>query len=346
MNDKNKNILAAASPRRLFYMATLFLAAATVAVNLGQGRVFWQTLARGRWWWVVLASCLQLVFLLNQSALYTMIYRMFKLPARLGHFFLLVISTAFVSAVVPGGTLSGSGLILYDAQAKRLDFARSLLANLVYYLFDYLAFLIILALALCYLLNRGSLKEYEIIAAIILVVVIAVLSLLLVLIAKRPASFSVLTRRLLHQTEHLPLPWKLAGKIPELESKMDNFIGQLSSALHTITCDRTALFLATVHALLVEGIGLLQLQALFLAFNQNPGAGRLITGYAIGVLFMIVSITPQGVGLMEGAMTAAYTSLGIPLEQAIMVTFIYRGLSFWLPMFCGSLSLKRLVAEW
>ncbi|MGB9792725.1 MAG: lysylphosphatidylglycerol synthase transmembrane domain-containing protein [Thermacetogeniaceae bacterium] len=346
MNEYRKKPLGTIAPRRLLYPALLFLAAAAVAVNFGQGRALWQTLARGRWWWVAVAAFLQLLFILNQSALYTAIYRMFGLPASLGHFSLLVMAASFVSAVVPGGTISGTGLILYDAQAKKLELARSLLANLTYYLFDYLAFLATLTLAICYLLIRGNLTGYEIAAAVTLAALVASIAFGLAFIARRPATISAMVIGLMNRLENLSFPRKLTGRIAEGKTRANDFIWQLSSALNTITRDHAAFLLATAHALLVEGIGLLQLEALFLAFNQNPGPGRLLTGYAIGVLFMIISITPQGVGFAEGAMTAAYASLGIPLEQAITVTFIYRGLSFWVPMLCGSLVLKRVVSQW
>lgn len=66
----------------------------------------------------------------------------------------------------------------------------------------------------------------------------------------------------------------------------------------------------------------------------------LITGYSIGVLFMAVAITPQGVGVVEGVMTAAFVSLGVPVARATIAVLAYRGISFWLPLLTGFIALR------
>ncbi|MGI9859800.1 lysylphosphatidylglycerol synthase transmembrane domain-containing protein [Moorella naiadis] len=328
---------------KVLYIAILFLAVGTVAIKLGQGRLIWQTLQQGVWWWLAPATFLQLLFLLNQSALYVAVYQMAGLPAKMRHLSSLVVAAAFVAAVVPGGTMAGTGLMLYDARRRQWDMARVLVANILFFLFDYLAFFLVLAIAFIYLCRWSDLQKYELVATAILVALIAALASGLLLLATRPGIFLKMARKLVHSVNGFQ-PGKIAQTM-NWDEILEEFTGRLSSILQTILRDRSALGRAACHALLVEGIGLLQLQALFLAFHQNPGLARLIIGYAIGVLFMIVSLTPQGVGLMEGAMTAAYASLGIPLEQAVLVTFIYRGLSFWLPMFCGLILFKRSVAQ-
>ncbi len=95
--------------------------------------------------------------------------------------------------------------------------------------------------------------------------------------------------------------------------------------------------------MLVDSLEIAVLGACFAAF---PGAGHpvtlamLITGYALGTLFLVVSITPQGLGVVEGVMTAVFVSLGVPLERAAIVVLAYRGLSFWLPLCVGFIALR------
>lgn len=332
------------SARRLIYAVILFFTAGAVAVHVGQAGEIWRTLRHGNWWWIAIAALLQLVFLLNQSSLYSAAYQVVGLPVGFGHLLVLVMAAAFVSVVVPGGTLSGAGLMVYDARRRGLDTARALLANVVFFLFDYLAFLAVLFVALVYLFGRGELQRHELVATMILVVLVAALSGLLLLIATAPGAFLKAVHLLGRAAGRMSR--QLARHTLDWEEKAREFTDRLSSAVKTIFHRRPALFRAAIHALLVEGIGLLQLQALFLAFGQGPGISRLVIGYAVGILFMIVSVTPQGVGLMEGAMTAAYASVGVPLEQAVLVTFIYRALSFWLPTLTGFVFLKRAVAQW
>jgi len=67
-------------------------------------------------------------------------------PKKMGRLFLLVLAAFFTAVAVPGGTLSGAGLMVYDAARRGRETARAVLANLIFFLLDYLAFLVVLAL--------------------------------------------------------------------------------------------------------------------------------------------------------------------------------------------------------
>jgi uncharacterized membrane protein YbhN (UPF0104 family) len=60
------------------------------------------------------------------------------------------------------------------------------------------------------------------------------------------------------------------------------------------------------------------------------------------MLFWMVSITPQGIGMVEGAMVLVCTSLGVPAAEATAITLAFRGLSLWLPLLVGFFLLRRL----
>ncbi|MBE3588682.1 MAG: flippase-like domain-containing protein [Thermoanaerobacteraceae bacterium] len=344
MSGQARDFAFTLSLPRLIYVLILFFAAAAVALHLGQVTAIRHTLQRGRWEWIAVAILLQGLFLLNLSALYHAAYRMVKLPVSFGYTFRLAMSAAFVSAVVPGGTFSGTGLLVYDALRRGLDTARATLANVIFFIFDYLAFLVVLFLAILYLFGRGNLQPYELAATALLAAGTGILIFLLFLLGFKPTLFAALAGPLARTAGRLLR--KLKPHTPGWEEKTGEIAVRLSAALQAMVKNHPAMLRAATHALLVEGLGLLQLQTLFLAFGNAPGPGRLITGYAVGVLFMIVSITPQGVGLMEGAMTAAYASTGVPLEQAVLVTFTYRAISLWLPVIGGFIFFKRTVKQW
>lgn len=95
-------------------------------------------------------------------------------------------------------------------------------------------------------------------------------------------------------------------------------------------------------ALIAHLVDLTSLYALFLAFHEPVGIGVLVAGYAIGVLFWIVSITPQGIGVVEGMMALVYTSLGVPAAQGAVIVLAFRGLTFWLPLLIGFFALRQV----
>jgi hypothetical protein len=80
----------------------------------------------------------------------------------------------------------------------------------------------------------------------------------------------------------------------------------------------------------------------FLAFKIPISIGTIIACFSISTLFVIISPTPAGIGVVEGALTLALTSMYISIEDAAVITFSYRGITFWLPMLVGMISLRAL----
>lgn len=94
--------------------------------------------------------------------------------------------------------------------------------------------------------------------------------------------------------------------------------------------------------LLAHLLDIVTLYLLFRAFEQPIGLGVLVAGYAVGILFWIVSITPQGIGVVEGAMALVFTLLGISGAVATTVVLAFRGLTFWIPMSLGFFAVQRM----
>ncbi|HLO13431.1 MAG TPA: flippase-like domain-containing protein, partial [Anaerolineales bacterium] len=87
------------------------------------------------------------------------------------------------------------------------------------------------------------------------------------------------------------------------------------------------------------------LLAVFLAFQVPFTAGTIIGGFAISYLFLVVSPTPSGVGIVEGIMPLALTSLRVPWSEAVIITLAYRGITFWLPLGVGAIAFRMLERE-
>jgi hypothetical protein len=117
---------------------------------------------------------------------------------------------------------------------------------------------------------------------------------------------------------------------------------EFNSAAEAITRHPGGLARTFGFAFLAHLLDLACLNLLFLAFGQPVGVGVLVAGYAMAILFWIVSITPQGIGVVEGVMVLVFTSLGVPAEVATTVSLAFRGLTFWLPLALGFILLRRV----
>ena len=84
------------------------------------------------------------------------------------------------------------------------------------------------------------------------------------------------------------------------------------------------------------------LTASFLAFQVPFSIETIIGGFAISYLFLIVSPTPSGIGIVEGIMPLALTSLRVPWSEAVVITLAYRAVTFWYPLGIGAWAFRRL----
>lgn len=118
------------------------------------------------------------------------------------------------------------------------------------------------------------------------------------------------------------------------------------------TMRQGAWVLPTVCSLLFLTFDLLCLRYAFLAAGQHLFFMTIIAGYGVPVLLGRVSFIPGGIAVVEVAMAALYSGLGVPGGVAVVVVLTYRLLSFWLPAASGIPiavtfeSRRRRAGEW
>lgn len=67
----------------------------------------------------------------------------------------------------------------------------------------------------------------------------------------------------------------------------------------------------------------------------------LVAAFAVAAISVILSPTPQGVGVVEAAIAAILTAHGCSLATATAIALVYRGIMFWIPFCIGALLLSQ-----
>jgi len=201
------------------------------------------------------------------------------------------------------------------------------------------AFLPLLGLGLFYLFLVRNIQSYQIAGAFLLLLLLGSLTGILALSSWRPQQarrllgwLQFLVERIGAWTKHTPIlgsGWA------------DRNVAELGAAAVAVAAHPRRLGRALFTALVAHLVNLTCLYALFLGYQQPVGFGPLLAGYAMGILFWIVSVTPQGVGVVEGVMTLVFASLGIPASGAAVIALAFRGLTFWLPLAVGFFLFRR-----
>jgi hypothetical protein len=90
-----------------------------------------------------------------------------------------------------------------------------------------------------------------------------------------------------------------------------SFAQELAEGISVLRRNPRGLLRPALLALLNKTILVLILSVTFLAFDIQPDVGMVIAAFSIAYLFLIVSPTPAGIGIVEGVMTVALRSLGM-----------------------------------
>jgi len=301
-----------------------------------------ETLAKGKWEGVLVAALLQVVYYIIYTALYQSGFDIVGVESQLRDLFPLTFASIFVNVAAPAGGTSGMALFVDDARRRGQSAARAAVGTLLTLIADFSGFVIVLIFGLIFLFIQHDLKTYEIIGAVLLLAAIGGMTSLLLLGLWRPELLKHLLDWVQHAANGIATRFKRGNFLADdwAEHNAGEFIeASMAVAIHPDRVTRTLLI-----SLCAYVVDITSLYCIFLAFHQPVGFGLLVAGFSMGILFWIVSITPQGIGVVEGMMTLVFTSLGVPAERATIIALAFRGLTFWLPLFIGFILLRRIRA--
>lgn len=326
--------------RRWLYWLLVVAFAWLIYRHWGELQQLQTTLARGRWQWIAAAVGLQFGFYLLLTWLYQVTLAVFEVGSRFRQLLPLTFASVLVNLTAPTGGTAGPALFVQDASQRGASPARATLGVLLAIVLDYGAFCLLLIAGLVQLFWLHDLQFYEIGAALLLILLLLSLTVALTIGLWRPLWLRRVLRWLQRWANRvggwLRYPHLLAEEWSEATT------AELVTAAQAMAHRPKHVGLAFLVGLAAHIVNLLSLYTIFLTFEQSVTPGMVIAGYAMTMLFAIVSPTPSGVGVVEGLMPIIYVSLGLPVAAATVVTLAYRGLSYWLPLVIGFLLLRRL----
>jgi uncharacterized protein (TIRG00374 family) len=212
--------------------------------------------------------------------------------------------------------------------------------GVLFVLYDYAAFLCVLALGLIVLFRRNNLTAGELTAAaIVLVIALAVASLLYLgyksserlgrVLAWLARAFNNLVRPFIHRT-YLQ------------EQNAHAFARDIAEGISLVRGKRKNLLWPFLFALNSKALLICVLAFTFLALGTPFSVGTLVGGFSISYLFIIVSPTPSGVGVVESILPVALTGLRVKWAAAVLITLVYRAVTFWFPLLIGGVAFRML----
>ncbi|MEW6567084.1 MAG: lysylphosphatidylglycerol synthase transmembrane domain-containing protein [Chloroflexota bacterium] len=324
---------------RKFLLALVFLLAVYFFISrFAEAQQVVATLQRGDWRWLLAAGLLQITNTINIGASFRAIYRGLGLEERIERLVPLAAAAYFVNVVAPVGGMSGMAVLIAEAKRRGQPVGRVSTAAALVVLYDYAAFLMVLALGLLVLFRRNQLATAEVVASLFLLGIAIGIGTLVYLGMRSAEQLGQALRWLASGVNRVLRPFIHREYLNV--GRANEFAHDAAEGLRLLRSSRGNLLMPLALAMSAKALLISILFMVFMAFSQPFSVGTLIAGFSIAYLFLIISPTPSGIGFVEGILTLTLASLRVPLAAAAVIALAYRGVTFWFPLAYGALAFR------
>ena len=324
---------------KFLVVIVLFLAITLLIFSFSELQRVVLTLQQANLWIVVLAVMSEALWAFVLGSVFHSIYSLLGINESRRRLTLLGLASTFLG-VVTTTAVGGLAMFLADGRKRGHPTGKVTVAGALYLLLDYAAFFCVLAVGIVVLIRRNNFGAGEISASLILLAVAVTLGMILYLAYKSPVALGRALAGGARLINRIVRPFIHRESLSE--ARAHEFAGDVSSGLGSLPEKPRTLLIPFLLALLNKILLALILMLCFLAFDVPFSAGTIVGGFAITYLFIIVSPTPAGVGVVEGLMPVALRTLRVDFSQAVIITLAYRGITFWLPLAVGAVAFRGL----
>jgi len=329
--------------RKIIFAIIIVLGVIFVYLNRTEVQEIIETIQQGDLRYIGIAFGVEFLWLLTVAASFWFVYRALGLDEKFKKLVQLTVGANFVNVVAPSVGVGGLAVFISEAKRRGYSSARVTVAGAVVVMFDYMGFIFVLAMGLVVLVRRNNLNTPEITASIIMVILAVLWGSFLYLGMKSEQSLGRFLAWMARQVNRVLRPFLRREYLSE--ARAYSFASDTSEGLFILRQHPSNLMIPGILGLMSKLLLVLILYLVFLAFNVPYSPGTIVAGFSIGYLFWIVSPTPAGIGFVEGAMALGLTSLNVPLGAATVLALAYRGITFWIPMLFGALTLRWLARD-
>ena len=261
------------------------------------------TMAQGAMIPLVIAILTQLCKYISQSFAYSFSFQAVNETMHPKHTLPLVFGTFFLNTVVPSLNLAGTTLVVDDARRRGIEPGKATSAALLMQItVDFAAIMII---GFSILALTVGLSPIWLLFGLVVIVLVGAMISVMVLGHKNP---DLVVRILIPIARFINKVLVRFHKDP-MAPWVEKTVGSFSSAAKLIVQNPKTTLKAWGCSLIASCCELSAFCLVGYAFGVAVPES-LVCGYVVATLFAMVSFTPQGVGVVEAAVTVAFTAFG------------------------------------
>ena len=326
--------------KKLLIIIVVFLGIAVVALSFGELETIVRTLQKSHLRFFVLTILVQFVWFITLGRMYQSIYHLLGVDEPTLTLSRIATAANFINVVAPTGGMGGIALFAAEARRRGHPAGKVTVAAALFLLLDLAAFLCVLSLGLIVLVRRNNLLASEITASFFLLCVAIASGSVLYLGYRSEQKLGDLLAKMARFINRLVRLFRKEAYLSE--TRAHAFAHEISDGLTGVTERPSSLVRPVMWGILNKTLLMGVLLCSFLSFEVPFSAGTIIAGFSIAYLFLVVSPTPSGIGIVEGLMPIALSSLRVDWSQAVVITLAYRTVTFWVPFGIGAWAFRTL----
>ncbi len=328
------------SMRKIFVILFFFVAIGIAILSLGELRHTWRTLGHSEFRYMLLSILVLIAQIINEAAGYRSLYRLMDIREDFKHLLLLASSTSFINVVAPSGGFGGIAVFVDDAGKRGNPRGLAAAVGALSIFLEYSAFMVILGMGWIVFFRRNDLKPGELTASFIMIAIVIGLGSLILIGSRSGEKLGRILGWMAHRINQLLWPFMKKEYFHEIAAH--EFGAEVAEGLAILQNKHRGILVPFLFALNSKFLQTMILALTFMAFGVPFSIGTIVAGFASAYLFLIVSPTPYGIGIVETLLPVALTSLSVAWEDAVIITLMYRGITFWTPLLLGGISFRLL----
>ncbi len=326
--------------KKLLVVVILFLGIAVVAISFSELETIMLTLQKSHLRYFFLAIIIQLIWFVTTARMYQSIFHLLGVHESTLTLSRIATAANFINVVAPTAGMGGVALFASEARRRGHPAGKVTVAAALFLLLDQAAFLFVLALGLIVLARRNDLDAGEISASFFLLCIAISYALVLYIGYRSEQQLGKLLAKIARGINRIVKLFRKEEYLSEVRAY--EFAHEVSEGFSGLTEKPSSLIRPILWGILDKTLLMLILVCAFLSFEVPFSTGTIIAGFSIAYLFLIVSPTPSGIGIVEGLMPIALTSLNVDWSQAVVITLTYRTVTFWVPFGIGAWAFRSL----
>jgi uncharacterized protein (TIRG00374 family) len=324
--------------RKILYGILLILAVYFVKTHFDELRSIVSAFNQGDWRWLLVAICVQFLWLINIGATLRSTYRLVDVRERLRHLIPLATAANFVNVIAPSYGFGALAVLISDGRQRGKLAARVSTGAVFYLVYDYFGFLVFLIPGTLILARKGVLDAVLITASIVAASITLVTITLTLLGVRSSVKLGRAITWLAGTVNRMLHPF-LHREVIDL-ARAHSFVNDISEDLQHIRRSPTDLLIPALLAISQKALMATILYLVAVAFQTPLPLDTLLAIFSTSYVFTIASVTPSGVGFVEGAMIVYLHAFQVPLATSAAISLAYRGIIFWLTLVYGMIAIR------